>query len=509
MKKLNILLFAFGALALSSCNDYLDTLPDDRAEVNTYEKASLLLVKAYPDISPDFLMEISSDNVTDNGRSFDAEQDQDMVYRWKDVTTLGNDDPRSVWNNTYLAIGAANQVLTDLPKITDKDTKDLEAEALLCRAFSMFRLSNAFCMAYDSTKAKTYLGLPYPKVSGVSVDERGTLAELYANINADIEAALPNVSDSHLKTPKYHFNRRAAYAFAARFNLYYHNYDKAIKYATEAIGADPSSMLRQVGTYMEYSNANDVKARYINAGENANLMLLTSVSEHGVLSMLPSTKRYGHNVTILNSETFRADTPWGLTYEGRRVFGSNEWVRYPKIDYQVEYKDKAAGTGWYRIVDAVFTADEALLVRAEAETLKGDFAAALRDINYFLDAHMGAKHPVMTEAIINSFMDRLPNVPALLKSDDDRGIKKPLHPQGFTVAEGTMTNLIHAILQLRRIETWMQGLRFQDVKRYGIEICHMLDGEPALEFKAGDLRGALQLPEDVVSAGLQPNPRNK
>src|SRR3712207_6883833 len=72
----------------------------------------------------------------------------------------------------------------------------------------MFRLSNAFCMAYDSTKAKTYLRLPYPKVSGVSVDERGTLAELYANINADIEAALPNVSDSHLKTPKYHFNRR-------------------------------------------------------------------------------------------------------------------------------------------------------------------------------------------------------------------------------------------------------------------------------------------------------------
>src|SRR3712207_7105226 len=109
----------------------------------------------------------------------------------------------------------------------------------------MFRLSNAFCMAYDSTKAKTYLRLPYPKVSGVSVNERGTLSELYANINADIEAALPNVSDSHLKTPKYHFNRRAAYAFAARFNLYYHNYDKAIKYATEAIGADPSSMLRQ------------------------------------------------------------------------------------------------------------------------------------------------------------------------------------------------------------------------------------------------------------------------
>lgn len=517
MKKLNILLLAFGALALSSCNDYLDKLPDDRAEVNTYEKAALLLVKAYPDVSPDFLMELSSDNVTDNGRGYPAEQNQDMAYRWKDVTTVGNDDPRRVWNDTYAAVGVANQVLDDLPKITDKDTKDLEAEALLCRAFSMFRLSNAFCMAYDSTKAKTYLGLPYPKVSGVSVNKRGTLAELYANINADIEAALPNVSDSHLKTPKYHFNRRAAYAFAARFNLYYHNYDKAIKYATEAIGEDPSAMLRKVGTYMDFSNANDVKARYINAGENANLMLMTAVSMHGAMSVHPALKRYGHNTTILNRETFRAETPWGITYEGQRQFGSNEWVRYPKIDYQFEYTDKIAGTGWFRIVDAVFTADETLLVRAEAETLKGNFAAALRDINYFLDSHASPfldskktrKRPVMTEDIINNFMNRLPNVPALLKSDDDRGIKKPLHPQGFTVAEGTMTNLIHAILQLRRIETWMQGLRFQDVKRYGLEICHMVDGEPTLEFKAGDLRGALQLPEDVTTAGLQPNPRNK
>src|SRR3712207_5807678 len=147
-------------------------------------------------------LELSSDNVTDNGRGYSAEQNQDMAYRWKDVTTLESDDPRDIWNDTYAAIGVANQVLTDLPKVTDKDTKDLEAEALLCRAFSMFRLSNAFCMAYDSTKAKTYLGLPYPKVSGVSVNERGTLSELYANINADIEAALPNVSDSHLKTPK-------------------------------------------------------------------------------------------------------------------------------------------------------------------------------------------------------------------------------------------------------------------------------------------------------------------
>jgi hypothetical protein len=30
------------------------------------------------------------------------------------------------------------------------------------------------------------MGVPYPKVAGESVDERGTLRETYENINADI-----------------------------------------------------------------------------------------------------------------------------------------------------------------------------------------------------------------------------------------------------------------------------------------------------------------------------------
>ena len=50
MKKLNILLLALGAVALSSCDTYLDKLPDDRAEVNTYEKANLPMPTCRPTI---------------------------------------------------------------------------------------------------------------------------------------------------------------------------------------------------------------------------------------------------------------------------------------------------------------------------------------------------------------------------------------------------------------------------------------------------------------------------
>ena len=69
------------------------------------------------------------------------------------------------------------------------------------------------------------------------------------------------------------------------------------------------------------------------------------------------------------------------------------------------------------------------------------------------------------------------------------------------------TPLIYTLLHMRRIETFWKGMRFQDVKRYGIEFVHELDGEPSIVFKTGDLRGALQLPQDVIDAGLEANPR--
>lgn len=52
MKKIKyIALSACAALSLTSCNDFLDKLPDDRAEVNSNSKITNLLVAAYPTAS--------------------------------------------------------------------------------------------------------------------------------------------------------------------------------------------------------------------------------------------------------------------------------------------------------------------------------------------------------------------------------------------------------------------------------------------------------------------------
>ena len=65
--------------------------------------------------------------------------------------------------------------------------------------------------------------------------ERGTVAEVYAKIEKDIEEGLPLINDVIYSVPKYHFNKRAANAFAARFYLYYQKWDEAVKYATVAL----------------------------------------------------------------------------------------------------------------------------------------------------------------------------------------------------------------------------------------------------------------------------------
>lgn len=60
--------------------------------------------------------------------------------------------------------------------------------------------------------------------------------------------------------------------------------------------------------------------------------------------------------------------------------------------------------------------------------------------------------------------------------------------------------------------TLHEGIRWPDIKRYGIVIYRRLvsDGYMTItdEMPANDLRRAIQIPRSVILAGMQPNPRN-
>lgn len=521
MKKNILILLAISLSTFTSCSDFLDTAPDNRTEVDNGEKITSLLVSAYPNKSPFLMAEMSSDNVMDNGGQFDAMLLQEQVYLWQDPTDSDNDSPYGLWESCYNAIASANQALEAIERLGDPANLSAQkGEALICRAYSHFLLANIFCMPYNPQTADKHLGIPYCKETEKEVFvayERGTLAQTYEEIAKDIEAGLPLIRDAIYSVPKYHFNKKAANAFAARFYLYYQKWDKVIKCADAVLGANPGTSLRHwEEDFGSLSLVSDVANQYISEKKPANLLISACYSSWGyMIGPYDIYKRYGHGMDIYAKETIRSNGPWnwrGSLAMSTFILSNQQKNPFPKLITYFEYTDKANGIGYRHIVTVPFTADETLLCRAEAYALgTHNYAKALEDINTWivynsLISRDGGTN--LTESALNQYYENLPYAPALINSREERSLRKTLNPEGFTVSPGTEENLIQLILQLRRLGGIQEGLRWYDLKRYGIEFSHNRAGNAPIVLKKDDPRRAIQLPQDVIDAGMQPNPRN-
>lgn len=520
MKKISII-YAIGAMTLfGACDSFLDTTPDNRAELDSYEKVRQILVDAYSTKFGSVAMEWASDNVYDNGPEYaNGFEDIERAYRWEPLITANrNDSPNDIWNGCYGSAAAANHALAAMNELGNgTEFNPLKGEALICRAFAHFTLSQMFCLAYNPQTADKDLGVPYaikPETEVAPKYERGTMKELYEHINADIEEALPLIDDNVYIVPKYHFNKKAAYAFAARFNLYYGNYQKAIEYASVVFGSKPAGLMRDWAAWLETPKTfDDMWNAYMNASLPTNFFITVPVQNLARYLRSGSYARYAHSKLISSVETLRVpDLFWGdygnlvkAKYGGS---SNDQLLCFVSVPEKFEYTDKAAGIGYVHTALMPFTGGKLILERAEAYALKGELDNAVADINLWLASATLNKVQVTKEQIVTFF--KSVNYTAYpLKKNGDRTIKKVLHPQGFTVAEGSDQEMIvHCVLHLKRIEFIHEGERFMDIKRYGIEISHNLNGrdDQYINLPVNDPRRAIQLPQEVIAAGLTPNP---
>ena len=474
-----------------------------------------LLVSAYPTVSTMLISELSSDNVKDNGAQYDIYgQVCQQAYLWQDVTVEDTDAPKMVWDAHYNAIAAANMALEAIENMGGNNALPYKGEALICRAYAYFQLANLFCMPYNKNTAEQNLGIPYITKPETEVMPdgivRGTLADTFAMIASDIEDGLGLINDEVYSVSKYHFNRKAAYAFAARFYLYYHDYERAIECADVVLGDKPESVVRDWKTFSELATDFELRCNtYISNNEPCNLLFLTANSLwpyiHGPYGI---GLRYGNSMDILMDEILPG--PWGgygKLYLASGIWGFEQKVSIPKLCGYFEYTDKTAGIGYLHLVNVAFSTDETLLCRAEAHLLKNnpDVDHAMADINILLNSMTGSQ--LTKESLVN-YYSGLSYTPLHVKNESQRTAKKKLNPQGFAVSEGEIENLIHAVLHLRRIVNVHEGLRWDDIKRYGIEISHIVNGTEYVDLLKDDPRRAVQLPQEVIAAGLQANPRN-
>lgn len=515
---------------LASCSDQLDTLPDNRTTLDTPKKIAGLLVTAYPDRTPTLFNEWMSDNTDYMGaQNSQGNRGGDQYFFWQEQTEGGNDSPEQVWMLYYEGVYKANEALAaieDQGGPNNDILRNSKGEALLIRAYDHFILANEFCRPYNGKTSTKDAGLYYATgiadfSAAAEQSNRGTVADVYAKIAADIEAGIPLLNDTY-EVPKYHFNKQAAYAFAARFYLYYEKWEKAKEYADKLLGSNPAASLRdyralQAMPLSKSDQAVKIAEAYCSASADCNLLVQTSVSNAGMaLAPWLISKRYTLTNYLAETELFQSNNIWGtssnLIWKPFTVnSGESNFALLMKLPREFEIRNTTTGSGYLRTLNVDFTMDEALLNRAEAEIMLGQNDAACADMTIWMKNFFNT-NVTLTPTSVQTYFKTVPYAYA----DAAKMVpsfKKHISPRFTIDAEGSVQeSLLQCLLNFRRIETVHQGMRWMDIRRYNIEIPRRLigaNGKPSKNLdwlEKDDPRQVVQIPQSIREAGVAGNP---
>ncbi len=548
-------------MGLSSCNDFLDKVPDTRVYLVNLDQLEQLLVTGYTQGNYALVAEMSSDNVVDNNSPSDEgmryhlssyDQYDEQVYAWEDVdlNISDSDSPSGIWGSCYAAIAAANAVLQKVAEFEEAgeiegeplSTNDIarmnaiKGEAYMIRAYHHYILAQIFCMPYRGPEiSKTLPGIPYATEPETKLDpkyDRGTLQETYDKIEADLLQGLKYVNEEFYEVPKYHFNVASSNAFAARFYLVKREYQKVVDYATASFkGNDPSTMRNDFWDQTDFYYYSDIARYYSSVDRPGNFMLIGTYSTW-------DRRFYGYRFSC-NRDALRGSIQgpgpsWDkCLWSYRNGKDKISFAMMPCYQYfcasagleygaffvgncfeQFEYTDKVAGIGYVHMVRPEFTSQETILLRAEANIFLGNIDAAFEDLYLWNHEHLlldESRNYQMTELTKDQILNFYSYYDNPYRRDPGFGIVKKFHidevcPSPYTVTPENEPYL-QCVQHFRRIQMIHLGNRWFDIKRFGFEITHKMGINDVLHLDVLDPRYAIQIPNEVISAGLQPNER--
>jgi hypothetical protein len=488
MKKNKIFIFiaCTSLLFATSCKKFLEHQPDDRTELTTPVNVSELLANAYPHASYITMAESMSDNAEDKGT---GGKDIPNYYAWSfrdQVDSESEDTPGFYWNACYKAIAAANYALEAIDKAGNtKEYSASRGEALVARAYSHFMLVNFFAKAYDPKTAANDLGIPYVTLPQKTVEgkyTRGTVESVYANIEKDLLEGLPLIKDNSYRIPKYHFTVRAANAFATRFYLFKKEYEKVVDHANNVYPtATIGDYLRKWNTVYNTLGYLEFQAIYTDSKEPANLLLQEAKTYWG-----SSYPVYNYALTInayLNIYSATGNPARKVFPVANQAYGNDLTVHAPKFREHIVKQTISANFGDEYNMIPLFTTEEVLFNRAEANAMLGKNADAIADIDVLLSKRIEGYSPTadkFTEAKATAFF------------------------KGSTASNA----LVSSVIAFKRIEYVHEGMRWFDLIRLKIPFTHnSIDGKTQISIGADDPRKVLQIPETAIANGLEPNPR--
>lgn len=373
--------------------------------------------------------------------TFDTRPDfQQNAYTWTPDDYYFQND----WSLNYVPVYNTNVCLEGLKKIpvttsNKQQWNQVEGAAYFFRAYSFLNLLWVYAKAYDSSTYNSDPGIV------LRLNSDFNILSVRSSVKESYEQVISDAMNAALYLPDniqsvMRPSRAAAYGLLARAYLSMRVYDSAGKYADKA--------LHLKGDLLDYNNTDLVNIS-INVPFNPynnEIVFYTQTNS--------SMKMYSTSYALI-------DTVLYSMYENDDI---RKWACFKANGSYFQYKGSyAASTNQF--FSGIAT-DELYLIRAECNTRDGQLDEALSDLNVLLKNRYEE----------NSF------IPVTTTSSNE---------------------LLTIILNERRKELLMRGLRWIDIKRLNKESAGIIPkrviGDKSFTLQPNENRYALPLPADIIN----------
>ena len=449
IQKGTVLIFVI--IAFVSCKKYLDAKPANNLVIpSTLSDLQAILDNTSTlNESPSY-GEASADDYFLSDDNYNTLDDGDKeAYIWQNFSY---DNYPNDWARIYDVIYPSNIAIEGVEKIVPTEQTQLEwnnikGSALVFRALSLLEGAFIFCNTYDSSNAKTDLGMVIRLNSDFNApSKRSSLQETYDKIIIDLKEAAPLLPATPINV--FRPSKAAAYAILARTYLSMRKYDSCIKY---------SNLCLQIkNDLFDYNTITDINSYAAFPQFNIEVIMVKLISQPVYYCIFPS-------IATVDSNLYNSYSDNDL----------RKLAFFEPILTGHDFKGTYSGNPYSSLFTGLAT-DEVYLMDAECNARLGNKDSALSYLN------------------------------KLIKTIWRTGLFIPY------TANSSMEAL-QLILDERRKELVFRNLRWMDIKRYNkdganITLTRNINGQTYV-LPPNDKRYALPLPMDIVkSTGVVQNP---
>ncbi len=504
MKKIILFSSVVVLLAISSCNkDYLNVAPTDKVAAEEIFTSTANANGALNGIYRYMFERTTTTTVNVQNKcgvggillsvDFMGEDLHQGIATWYTSTGEGNYvAPRTdthasnayFFRTFFRMIGNANAILDNIDNVSGSvaEKNRIKAEALTLRAYAYSYLVQFYGKRYDATaKPNNQLAVPLPLKSTDTKLPRVSVEAVYAQINADLDAAIAlNVTS---KVNKSHADVWVARGLKARVALTMQDYATAITYAKQVIDGGAYPLM----------DAKDYQSGFNNAPALSEFMW----------AMMPTLEQGDTFGSFFAQIAYNANTSYQRGTPKR--INSALYAQIPTTDVRSTMWEPTPNATNFPLPLTSFVRQPYMSRKFSVKTV-GD--PSLGDVPLMRSAEM---YLILAEAYAKSAVPQTALAQTTLFTLNFK--RNP----SYVLSASTGNALINEILFSRRIELWGEGYRYLDLKRLNQSLDRTTANVPNfvaasvanfLTLPAGDIRWEWFIPRGEFDANPNIGPQN-